>query len=117
MSITHRNSLPVILIPSAIQVALSAVTLLGSSVGDMFSISCTNSEKTLLLKTMGESLHHLAGDDAVLLLCHSLAIPKLLHILQTSPCFMSSALRGYDEQLCSILSAINNSHLEADSPT
>ena len=104
------------LIPGAIQVAPSAATLLGSSVGDMFSVSSTISEKTHMLKTMGERLHHLSSHDAILLLRHSLAIPKLLHILRTSPCFISPVLKGYEEELCSILSAITNTQLEVDSP-
>ena len=82
------------LIPGAIQVAPSAATLLGSSVGDMFSVSSTISEKTHMLKTMGERLHHLSSHDAILLLRHSLAIPKLLHILRTSPCFIFPRLEG-----------------------
>lgn len=71
--------------PGAKPVAPSAATLLGSSVGDLFSISSTINEKTVLLKTMGLRLQHLSAQDALLLLRHSFAIPKLLHILRTSP--------------------------------
>ena len=95
----------------------SDATLLGSSVGNIFSISSTISEKTSLLKTMGGRLQHLSAHYAILLLRHSCAIPKLLHILRTSPCFSSPALKAYDEELRSILSAITNIHLEADSPS
>ena len=111
---THRSLQP--LIPGAKLVSPSDATLLGSSVGDIFSISSTISEKTSLLKTMGGRLQHLSAHDAILLR-HSCAIPKLLHILRTSPCFISPALKAYDEELRSILSAITNIHLEADSPS
>ena len=92
------------LIPDAKPVAPSAATLLGSSVGDMCSIASTITEKTHLLRTMGLRLHHLSAQYALLLLRHSFAIPKLLHILRTSPCFVSPSLKSYDLELRSIVS-------------
>ena len=104
------------LIPNAKPVAPSAATILGSSVGDMCSIASTITEKTHLLRTMCLHLHHLSAQDALLLLCHSFAIPKLLHILRTSPCFASSSFKSCDLELRSIASTITNVDLEADGP-
>ena len=103
------------LIPDAKLVAPSAATLLGSSVGDS-SINSTITEKTHLLRTMGLRLHHLSAQDALILLRHSFAIPKLLHILRTSPCFVSPSLKSYDLELRSIVSIVTNVDLETDGP-
>ena len=61
-----------------------------------------------MLKSMGERIGHLHPHDALTLLCHSLAIPKLLHILRTAPCFLSSVFTEYDSVLQDTLSAISN---------
>ena len=50
-------------------------------------------------KCLRERLHYLTCHDAYLLLRHSLAIPKLLYLLRTSPCFLSSSLKIYDDEL------------------
>ena len=39
------------------------------------------------LRLVGERLCHLGAHDAITILRYSLAIPKLLHILRTSPAF------------------------------
>ena len=104
-------------LPDAKSVAPSAASLLGSAVGDIFSVSKSISEKAQLLKTMGSRLQLLSAHDALLLLRHSFAIPKLLHTLRTSPCFASPVLKSYDDELRSILCSITNVHLAADSPT
>ena len=85
--------------PNAKVVSPIAVILLGSSVGDKYSVSKTISEKTRLLKTLGSRLQYLSAHDALLLLRHSFAIPKMLHILRTSPCFTSPALQSYNDEL------------------
>ena len=53
-------------------------------------IGSVESKKIDLLKLMGVRLGSLHSRDALLLLCHSFAIPKVLYILQTPPCFLSS---------------------------
>ena len=63
--------------------------LLDSPLGDMDSISNTICEKINLLQTMGYRLQYLHSHDAILLLCHSFALPMLLYVLRTSPCFPS----------------------------
>ena len=60
---------------------------------------------------MSDRLQHLGKQDAIILLRHSFAIPKLLYSLRTSPCFSSPALASYDDELRSILSSITNTYL------
>ena len=61
---------------------------------------------------MGERLQHLSSHDALLLLRHSLAIPKLLYILRSSPSFLSPCLKSYDDELRALVSRITNVPLE-----
>ena len=89
-------------------------TLLGSPIGDVSSISSSLYGKTQLLRKMGDRLQHLATQDAILLLRHSFAIPKLLYCLRTAPCFLSSMLQSYDDLLKSIVSTITNTHFSED---
>ena len=65
---------------------------------------------------MGDRLVHLSSHDAILLLKHSFAIPKLLYNLRTLPCFLSPALEVYDKTLRSIVSGISNIHFEESDP-
>ena len=69
-------------------------------------------EKCQALKILGERLQYLFAHDAILLRRYSLAIPKLLYTLSTSPCFLSPNLQSYDDALRSILSSITNSFLD-----
>ena len=71
-------------------------TLLGSSIGDLASISTTLREKIKSLEVMRERLKHLSTHNALLLFRHSFAIPKLLYSLQTTPCFLSPMLQEYE---------------------
>ena len=57
---------------------------------------------------MGERLCHLQMHNAITILRHSLSIPKLLHILQTSPAFLSPLFESWDHLLESIVSRITN---------
>ena len=61
---------------------------------------------------MGDRLQQVRAHDAILLLRHSFAIPKLLYTLRTSPCFLSPSLVAYDDELRSILSSICNIHFD-----
>ena len=64
-------------LPGALVVEPQEATLLGSPIGDVSAISCTLSEMTNALKTMGDRLTHLFTNDAILLLKHSFVFPKL----------------------------------------
>ena len=77
-------------------------TLLGSPLGSIEAISEAVNEKINLLKVMGNSLQYLHAHDAILLLRHSFAIPKLLYVIQTAPFFISPSLKEYDAVLRSM---------------
>ena len=62
-------------------------TLLGSPLGPNSMIDCLHSQINQL-RLVGERLCHLETHDAINILHHSLSIPKLLHILRTSPVFL-----------------------------
>ncbi len=94
----------------------SKATLLGSSIGDVSFISDILRTKTDMLRRMGDRLQHLSAQDALLLLKHSFALPKLLYNLRTSPCFLSPVLQEYDELLKSIVGRISNIHFREDDP-
>ena len=54
-----------------------SLTLLGSPLGNSDAVSVAISEKVDALKIMGDRLQHLHVQDALLLLRHSFALPKL----------------------------------------
>ena len=60
------------------------------------------------ISVIGDHLQSLTAHDSIILLRYSLAIPKLMYILRTAPCFLSSVLGEYDKCLCSIVSSITN---------
>ena len=64
--------------------------------------------KTGMLEVMGNRLNMLPSHNALLLLRSSFAIPKVLYLLRTAPCFLAPELRGYDVLLRSLLSSIVN---------
>ena len=66
------------------------------------------------MQRMGEGLELLSAHDALTLLRNTFALPKLLCLLCTAPCFSSSSLVMFDECLCCILSRVTNSHLALD---
>ena len=103
-------------IPGARVIDPEKATLLGSPVGDIDCISAVLEEQIGMLKTMGERLKYLFSHDAILLLRHSFAIPKLLYNLRTSPCFLSPKLQEYDNLLRSIVSSVVNILFGEDDP-
>ena len=92
-------------IPMAQLIPAQDATLLGSSIGDVNSITSVLSGKTKLLQGMGERLKYLSSQDGLLLLRHSFSIPK---VLRSAPTFVSSGLTSYDEVQRSILESITN---------
>ena len=56
-------------------------TLIGSALGGTTYVDGCISEKVTMLKRIGERIVYLCSHNALTLLCHSLAIPKLLLIL------------------------------------
>ena len=104
-------------IPGAREINSSSAVLLGSPIGDVNSISDAISQKLHLLQTMADRLQHIPSHDALVLLRNSFAIPKLLHLLRSSPSFLSSRLKDCDLTLRSAISTITNSHLDDDAWT
>ena len=99
-------------VPSLRCVSCAQATLLGTPIGDITSVDDSVQEKVEVLKRMGERLTSLQSHDALTLLRHSLAIPKILYVLRTTPCFLSSHLQSFDESLRDILMSIVNVHLD-----
>ena len=91
-------------VPGLQVIGMDQVEILGSPVGSMTSVDVVIKEKIRLLELLGE--------DALLLLRHSLAIPKVLHVLRSSPCFASTLLSDFDDLLRDILSDVINVRLE-----
>ena len=88
--------------------------LLGSPLGDMSSIDICLDDKIQALSIMGAHFTHLSAHDALILLRHSFAIPKLRYLLRTAPCFLSNRLEEYDSILRSITSSVTNTPLAQD---
>ena len=72
--------------------------------------------KSSRLRLVGEHLCHL-GAHAITILCHSLAIPKFLHMLRTSPASSSPLLLSWDELLLSVIARITNIDLKLGDPS
>ena len=76
------------------------------------AVGCTIRRSQLI----GERLHHLHAHDTLTLLRHSFSIPKLLHVLCTSPAFQTPLLISWDHLLLSIVSKIMNIIFRPDDP-
>ena len=89
-------------------VSCSQATLLGSPIGSAVCVNNSIKSKVEVLRLMGERLGILTSHDALLLLRHSFAIPKILFVLCTAPCFLSDSLEDFDGLLRCLLSHILN---------
>ena len=98
--------------PGLQTLSCSQATLLITPIGGIECIDDTIRRKIKALKLMGNRLSLLHARDALLLLHHSFAIPNILYILRTAPCFRSSQLEVFDGTLCTILMDIVNAHLD-----
>ena len=94
----------------------SCANLLGSPLGNATALHSCLESKAYQLKFISDRLCHLESHDALILLRHALAIPKLLHILSSSPAFLSSVLESYDDTLASMVSQITNNTIRTDDP-
>ena len=92
-------------------VAIELYTLLGTPIGSVGLIDSILMSKVDKLKIIEERLQHLSSQDALLILRNSMAIPKVLYILRTAPCYLSDQLNTFDDALRSILSDVLNSDL------
>ena len=82
--------------------------LLGSPLGDANTVDTCVNDKIKMLELMGDRLRYLHSHDAITLLRHSFAIPNMLDILHTSPCFTSPHLQDYYCLIHQILEKICN---------
>jgi len=87
--------------------------LLGSLLGDCACTSAVLADKLEALRRLGDWLSFLSAHDALILLLNCFALPKLMHVLRTAPCFLSSILESYDNLQREILSSNTNTHLDA----
>ena len=94
--------------PTLCKVPLEQAVILRSPIGQRDSSDTSLADKTQALKTMGARLSHFSKHDAITLLRYSIAIPKVLYLLRTAPCFQSPLLKFFDLELRSCLSAILN---------
>ena len=92
-------------------------TLLGSPLGSIDSVNESICGKVESLRILGDRLEHLHIQDSLLLLRHSLAIPRLSYTLRTCPCFLSPEIKAYDDLLKSITSRITNTSLHISDTT
>ena len=90
--------------------------LLGSPLSSSTSLVTCLGSKISQLEVINERLCHLPSHDALTLLCQTLVLPKLLHILRTSLAFSSLLLASYDDLLRSMISKIVNNYLNQDDP-
>ena len=77
-------------------VCCSEATLLGTPIGSVELIDSTITSKIQNLRLMGDKFRFLKSQEALSLLRHSFAIPKVLYILRTAPCFRSEQLEVFD---------------------
>ena len=61
-------------------------------------------ERLEILKIIGKRLSKFSTQDALTLLKHAFAIPKVLYILRTAPSFLSPILKDFNCYLRSLLS-------------
>ena len=101
-------------LPGARLVSPESACLLGSPIGDVSSIDASLQNKIVSLKRMGSRLNLLSAHDSLILLHHSLSVPKLQYLLRTAPCFTSDLLSEYDSTLRSILSSVTNTPVDRD---
>ena len=99
--------------PTLCKVLPEQATILGSPIGQRNSIDTSLADKAQALKTMGTRLSH--KHDAITLLRHSIAIPRVMYLLRTAPCFLTPLVKSFDLELRSCLSTILNVNLVDDS--
>ena len=88
-------------------ISCSEATLLSSPIGDEEGISHSITEKVGALEWMGEHLSALSSHDALILLRSSFALPKLMYVLHTAPCFLSPKLADFDALLHHVPSSMS----------
>jgi hypothetical protein len=101
-------------LPGASFVSPLSAELLGSPIGDISCVEKAIFDKIEALKIIGARLEKFDVHDAIILLRYCFTIPKLMFLLRTAPCFLSSSLPEYDSTLCSIFCSISNISMSTD---
>lgn len=96
------------------RVSKADLTLLGAPVMGSTTADRILNEKTVALEHAVDRLSLLTAHDALCLLKNSIAMPKLLYTLRTTPCFGSPILEKFDQTLRSGLSRLLNVDLSND---
>jgi hypothetical protein len=91
-------------------------TLLGSPI-HLAGVESAVNEKVQSLKVAVPRLARLSGHEALFLLSHSLAIPKLQYLLRTAPCFTTKATERFDELVIDTISSCLNISLNSSERT
>ena len=88
-------------------------SLLGCPIGnDLRNVEVTLGELLHHMKTLGQTCHQLPKHDALCLLRNGFTLPKLMHTIKCTPCFLAnSVLQEFDKVQCSILSDISNASI------
>ena len=97
--------------PDFVPVHTNDATFLGAPIGSLQSIDLALLKKCDDLRIMADRLSHFTRHDSLVLLRHAFAIPKVLYLLRTSPCFQSALLVDFDSLLRSTTSTILNINL------
>jgi len=66
------------------------------------------------LQRMTDRLHYLSRHEGLFLLRSSLGVPRMLHLLRSSPCFLSERVGAFDEGLRAALTKVTNCHLSQE---
>ena len=94
------------------EVNIHDATLLGSPLSSLAATDKALEARVNDLKTAASRLQFLHAHDALVILKHSLSVPKLLHILRSSFCGNHPALLSSDEELRCCLSQTLNVTLD-----
>ena len=90
----------------------SQATLLGAPIG-RGGIDVAITSQCTTLQLAARRLSFLSSHEAIYLLKHSIAIPRLQYLLRTAPCFLSPELHAYDQILSNTIMAITNTSLDS----
>ena len=97
-------------IENAQQVEVSDLTLLGAPLGNQ-AMKFVLEKKISELSTMESKLSWISSHHALFLLKNCFALPKLLYVLQTSPCFGHPLLQSFDDLQFELLRKLLNINL------
>ena len=90
----------------------SDAMLLGAPIG-RGGLDVAITSQCSMLQLAARRLAFLSSHEALYLLKHSIAIPRLQYLLRTAPCFLSHELRLYDHILFNTIMAITNTCLDS----